>query len=125
MLEYISVDKGCIVVSYFFFFSSRRRHTRYWRDWSSDVCSSDLDGVSDAHIAGGRAEGEAGRRAGAGSGRHGNGDEVRSEERRVGEEGRYLWGPYHYKKKKDIHILYEKLCIQNTTHPHECFYVIN
>src|SRR3712207_7470364 len=28
----------------FFFFSSRRRHTRYWRDWSSDVCSSDLPG---------------------------------------------------------------------------------
>src|SRR5438445_5915811 len=26
-----------------FFFSSRRRHTRYWRDWSSDVCSSDLN----------------------------------------------------------------------------------
>src|ERR1035437_10959239 len=26
----------------FSFFSSRRRHTRYWRDWSSDVCSSDL-----------------------------------------------------------------------------------
>src|ERR1035437_6426357 len=26
----------------FFFFSSRRRHTRYWRGWSSDVCSSDL-----------------------------------------------------------------------------------
>src|SRR3712207_7944846 len=26
----------------FFLFSSRRRHTRYWRDWSSDVCSSDL-----------------------------------------------------------------------------------
>src|SRR3712207_7892507 len=25
-----------------FFFSSRRRHTRYWRDWCSDVCSSDL-----------------------------------------------------------------------------------
>src|SRR3712207_2186856 len=30
------------VLSLFFFFSSRRRHTRYWRDWSSDVCSSDL-----------------------------------------------------------------------------------
>src|SRR5438445_8831478 len=30
---------------YFFFFSSRRRHTRYWRDWSSDVCSSDLCGT--------------------------------------------------------------------------------
>src|SRR5216684_7845141 len=26
----------------FFFFSSRRRHTRCSRDWSSDVCSSDL-----------------------------------------------------------------------------------
>src|SRR3712207_5931983 len=24
-------------------FSSRRRHTRYWHDWSSDVCSSDLE----------------------------------------------------------------------------------
>src|SRR5206468_9618345 len=29
---------------YFFFFSSRRRHTRSDRDWSSDVCSSDLRG---------------------------------------------------------------------------------
>src|SRR5439155_15238627 len=28
--------------SLFFFFSSRRRHTRWPRDWSSDVCSSDL-----------------------------------------------------------------------------------
>src|SRR5438445_9269580 len=32
----------------YFFFSSRRRHTRYWRDWSSDVCSSDL--VSESSI---------------------------------------------------------------------------
>src|SRR6266498_3144751 len=30
----------------FFFFSSRRRHTRCGRDWSSDVCSSDLDQAS-------------------------------------------------------------------------------
>src|SRR5439155_14854758 len=29
----------------FFFFSSRRRHTRWPRDWSSDVCSSDLTGA--------------------------------------------------------------------------------
>src|SRR2546422_8042437 len=29
-----------------FFFSSRRRHTRCSRDWSSDVCSSDLQGVA-------------------------------------------------------------------------------
>src|SRR5690625_6377132 len=31
-----------MVSLYFFFFSSRRRHTRWPRDWSSDVCSSDL-----------------------------------------------------------------------------------
>ena len=30
---------------YMFFFSSRRRHTRLRRDWSSDVCSSDLTGI--------------------------------------------------------------------------------
>src|SRR5690606_41059116 len=30
-----------------FFFSSRRRHTRFSRDWSSDVCSSDLEFVVD------------------------------------------------------------------------------
>src|SRR5690606_39420657 len=28
---------------FYFFFSSRRRHTRFSRDWSSDVCSSDLN----------------------------------------------------------------------------------
>src|SRR6267378_5324751 len=32
---------GCLCY-FFFFFSSRRRHTRSLRDWSSDVCSSDL-----------------------------------------------------------------------------------
>src|SRR5690606_3372185 len=31
------------LLSPFFFFSSRRRHTRFSRDWSSDVCSSDLN----------------------------------------------------------------------------------
>src|SRR5256885_8185093 len=30
-------------VWFFFFFSSRRRHTRLQGDWSSDVCSSDLE----------------------------------------------------------------------------------
>src|SRR3712207_5445604 len=35
-----------ISVESWFFFSSRRRHTRYWRDWSSDMCSSDLHFVS-------------------------------------------------------------------------------
>src|SRR5437660_8481856 len=32
-----------------FFFSSRRRHTRWPRDWSSDVCSSDLDASGIVH----------------------------------------------------------------------------
>src|SRR5690606_40393403 len=40
-----------------FFFSSRRRHTRFSRDWSSDVCSSDLQtawalGLATNHAAG-------------------------------------------------------------------------
>src|SRR6266436_8915263 len=34
-------------IGFFFFFSSRRRHTRCSRDWSSDVCSSDLEGVDE------------------------------------------------------------------------------
>src|SRR5216683_4086982 len=32
-----------MMIIVFFFFSSRRRHTRSDRDWSSDVCSSDLE----------------------------------------------------------------------------------
>src|SRR6266542_2517571 len=46
----------------FFFFSSRRRHTRCYRDWSSDVCSSDLQ----ARAAGDRGArtGRAGQRPG-------------------------------------------------------------
>src|SRR2546422_1522439 len=36
------VSWGSRVTCLFFFFSSRRRHTRCSRDWSSDVCSSDL-----------------------------------------------------------------------------------
>src|SRR3712207_9053639 len=84
-----------------FFFSSRRRHTRYWRDWSSDVCSSDR--------AGGRALNRPpgwGRsdylRAGCPQGLHIKVEvrlvRLRSEERRVGKECRSRWSPYHYKK---------------------------
>src|SRR2546430_3314805 len=39
---YITVGGLCTYVL-LFFFSSRRRHTRFDCDWSSDVCSSDLD----------------------------------------------------------------------------------
>src|SRR5207245_1872736 len=42
-LTFLNVISSLIVFSFlFFFFSSRRRHTRCYRDWSSDVCSSDL-----------------------------------------------------------------------------------
>src|SRR5215813_15051196 len=34
----------------FFFFSSRRRHTRCGRDWSSDVCSSDLQRLAQREV---------------------------------------------------------------------------
>src|SRR2546426_7714614 len=34
----------------FFFFSSRRRHTRLQGDWSSDVCSSDLEALGAVHV---------------------------------------------------------------------------
>src|SRR5690349_22969893 len=40
----IHIDTAVIVTDQFvFFFSSRRRHTTSLRDWSSDVCSSDLE----------------------------------------------------------------------------------
>src|SRR5690242_69227 len=41
-----------------FFFSSRRRHTRLTCDWSSDVCSSDLDEDADDHQGGNDSRGE-------------------------------------------------------------------
>src|SRR5438067_8361255 len=37
------VSRLLFLLIIFFFFSSRRRHTRSKRDWSSDVCSSDLE----------------------------------------------------------------------------------
>src|SRR5438445_12961196 len=69
------------------FFSSRRRHTRYWRDWSSDVCSSDLE-VEPAEEPGGHRQH-----------RHHAAGDGRSEERRVGKECRSRRSSYHYKKK--------------------------
>src|SRR6267143_2276414 len=43
LYRYFSVYYISIDIFIFFFFSSRRRHTRWNCDWSSDVCSSDLD----------------------------------------------------------------------------------
>src|SRR5256885_8758427 len=106
-----------------FFFSSRRRHTRLQGDWNSDVCSSDLTTVSDPeqavdiHVADSLSglevpEVRAARwiaDIGSGAGFPGLAlavalpsarVDMRSEERRVGEEGRSRWAPDHLKKKK-------------------------
>src|SRR3712207_7668075 len=77
----------------FFFFSSRRRHTRYWRDWSSDVCSSDLAPVAQPTRVG---EQVTQRDRVAERGQLGHvAPHRRSEERRVGKECRSRWSPYH------------------------------
>src|SRR5690606_40538191 len=98
----------------FFFFSSRRRHTRFSRDWSSDVCSSDLPVEGPRYGVAGEAELYVGKvlsDEGAGAdgtvlqgidwaienGCHvlslslGSAMQPRSEERRVGKECRYGW----------------------------------
>src|SRR5947209_9303727 len=91
-----------------FFFSSRRRHTRYWRDWSSDVCSSDLkygstvmvahQGQQSSNVLDRESElpktalnalAEILQRAAI------SWREPRSEERRVGKECRSRWSPDH------------------------------
>src|SRR3712207_7716498 len=83
---------------WFFFFSSRRRHTRYWRDWSSDVCSSDLrrrgrDGGVVHQLPVQRVRLDHPRSP---QRRHAPLPwNERSEERRVGKECRSRWSPYH------------------------------
>src|SRR5438105_6108459 len=72
---------------FFFFFSSRRRHTRSTRDWSSDVCSSDLGAEAEALVN----DLEIRKQIGVAD-HHALG---RSEERRVGKECRSRWSPYH------------------------------
>src|SRR5256885_6493204 len=96
----------------FFFFSSRRRHTRLQGDWSSDVCSSDLDWrrrrKEDAQEEKRRIKqsevqlGECGQTPSpTWRSRLGERPEFvvslrrRSEERRVGKECRSRWSPYH------------------------------
>src|SRR5690349_24787340 len=91
----------------FFFFSSRRRHTRSLRDWSSDVCSSDLPELAieargledDADLAPDGAVADVDPRdAGRARGRRQGG---RSEERRVGKRGGLGGGRIVYKKREE------------------------
>src|SRR5256885_13118623 len=100
-------------LGWFFFFSSRRRHTRLQGDWSSDVCSSDLerlggDGAEtrvrgpeqppvdlelpgiEQPLAHDRVAKVAVRLLG-----ECQVGKLRSEERRVGKECRSRWSPYH------------------------------
>src|SRR5256885_3497251 len=81
----------------FFFFSSRRRHTRLQGDWSSDVCSSDLQplrlGAARAQVI---VEPLEKARVAHGLPRQAHEQTLgRSEERRVGKECRSRWSPYH------------------------------
>src|SRR5699024_12203937 len=91
----------------FFFFSSRRRHTRSKRDWSSDVCSSDLcpswgwmengnswyGSLGQARFFIQPQEGQLTLQLWKGP---------RSEERRVGKECRSRWGEEQENKKPEI-----------------------
>src|SRR2546421_8944200 len=93
----------------FFFFSSRRRHTRSDRDWSSDVCSSDLHYLylgallfvcgavcmATKRNAIGVLIGVELVLNGAGINLVAFARFNRSEERRVGKECRSRWSPYH------------------------------
>src|SRR5256885_15151584 len=100
-----------------FVFSSRRRHTRLQGDWSSDVCSSDLTEMPEPKDinyyevlqVSENADPDTLHRvfrimAGRFYPDNPNTRDLRSEERRVGEEGRSRWGPRHLKKKKKIKI---------------------
>src|SRR5205085_9804302 len=98
------------MTSFFFFFSSRRRHTRFDCDWSSDVCSSDLQDDQEIFEARhfqrffflDRLDVFAEAAFGDGPMRDGEAEIFvgRSEERRVGKECRSGWLRYHEKKKK-------------------------
>src|SRR2546422_4407928 len=89
ILLYMLRVEQSICLFFFFFFSSRRRHTRCSRDWSSDVCSSDLqevfNRVQQLQQIKGKQIGLIELAA----------DLDRSEERRVGKECRSRWSPYH------------------------------
>src|SRR2546422_5134726 len=95
-----------------FFFSSRRRHTRCSRDWSSDMCSSDLTDAGGflalpearVHVTSDLPDSLRGIATLTFGGNHAFPQHTdnttaevreRSEERRVGKECRSRWSPYH------------------------------
>src|SRR2546422_5129225 len=87
-----------LFIVFFFFFSSRRRHTRCSRDWSSDVCSSDLFRRAVRQFLKGHAYAAADWSDLVAALERASGRKLkhwRSEERRVGKECRSRWSPYH------------------------------
>src|SRR5690606_40392793 len=98
----------------YFFFSSRRRHTRFSRDWSSDVCSSDLESSSPSPSSSpasssgpastwgfgvGSSIGTRKAHSAVFSGCTRTSQAVsRSEERRVGKECRWRWWVYYVER---------------------------
>src|SRR5690606_40791891 len=85
---------------FFFFFSSRRRHTRFSRDWSSDVCSSARPNRSRPHLSAGR-PGAAPRCAHPPPEASFRPGESRSEERRVGKHRRSGMGREQGRRKEE------------------------
>src|SRR5438874_13314551 len=100
-------DKLCWKKIDFFFFSSRRRHTRSLRDWSSDVCSSDLSHFKCACVPDEFNCACKCWRRGSWYYLHFAANDCRSEERRVGKECRSWWSPDHY-KKKEVVVMYRR-----------------
>src|SRR5437660_12112187 len=98
-----------------FFFSSRRRHTRWPRDWSSDVCSSDLVPSISADSTSGSTPGALDSRVPPVLVRPVVANGARSEERRVGKEGRSRWSQYASKNKKRMVQAYNKSASENVT----------
>src|SRR5690625_7976206 len=89
----------------FFFFSSRRRHTRWPRDWSSDVCSSDLVTCTDALSwisIGDRTNIQDNASVHVTHQTHPTRIGNRSEERRVGKEGRTRWWAEQEKRRERV-----------------------
>src|SRR5690625_6892688 len=100
-----------MTLSLFFFFASRRRHTRWPRDWSSDVCSSDLLNIKgkqvEVDIKQELQEYDFGHKLKitpskliAPSPFRNDRKPSRSEERRVGKECRSRWSRDQYKTKQ-------------------------
>src|SRR5438093_8695510 len=92
-------------IHFYIFFSSRRRHTRLVSDWSSDVCSSDLQLHEFPLEERRRVEREGVAALVLEVALHAHRAEQRSEERRVGKECRYGWWPYQIKRRIEVFII--------------------